>query len=229
MDKIDYISLVSHEVKTPIANICGYSDIIRNGMTNEETTYRYAGNIYNESRRMGKLVDDLVYIIRAYENELVPQLYSKAVRRIVNDAIERISIRYGSFGSLNINIEGNTEAMIDELMLEEAIFKILENCVLHGNNEYKGDNSLPYSDIDIKISSLKGKSLIEISDSGKGMDESVLNNVFDLFYRADKKHSRVMGCNGLGLSVVKAIITAHGGECVIKSEINKGTTVSLIV
>lgn len=79
MEKMDYIGLVSHEVKTPIASICGYADIIRNGLTNEETTMRYANNIYRESTRMSKLVDDMVYMEKAYNDELIPELYDKVL------------------------------------------------------------------------------------------------------------------------------------------------------
>ena len=127
MNKIDYIGLVSHEIKTPIASITGYADIIRNGMVDEDTVKRFADKIYRESNRMGKLVDDLAYLIKYYEEDMVPQLYEKGVYRIAVNAAERIQVLYNYRGRIDINIRGNAKAMLDEFMLEEAIFKIFDN------------------------------------------------------------------------------------------------------
>ncbi len=132
MDKVDYIGLISHEVKTPIATISGYADIIQSGMADEEITKRYAGNIYRESNRMAKLVDNLVYVVKYMQNELVPQLYEKAINRIVSNAVERILVENTDKGFLDIKITGNAEGMIDEFMLEEAVYQILDNAVIYG-------------------------------------------------------------------------------------------------
>lgn len=229
MDKMDYIGLVSHEVKTPIASICGYADIIRNGLTNEETTIRYANNIYRESSRMAKLVDDLVYIQRANNDELIPELYDKVADRIIINAIDRIKTKYNHLGALNIDLTGNAKIMVDETMFEEMIYKLLENCILHGNNEFKMDSTLPYATIDIKIIRENDQVIIQITDYGKGMSKQVIDRAFELFYREDKAKSRYMGCNGLGLAVVKKIITVHGGDCHIESIPGKYTTVTITI
>ena len=117
MNKIDYIGLVSHEIKTPIASITGYADIIRNGMVDEDTVKRFADKIYRESNRMGKLVDDLAYLIKYYEEDMVPQLYEKGVYRIAVNAAERIQVLYNYRGRIDINIRGNAKAMLDEFIL----------------------------------------------------------------------------------------------------------------
>lgn len=234
MNRLDYIGLISHEVKTPIASISGYSDIIRNGMADEETTYKYANNIYRESNRMAKLVDDMVYILKSYENDLIPELSDKVFSRIFINAIDRIKEQYGYLGDIEVNyseaseIEEN-ELKVDEFMFEEAIYKILENCVIHGNNQYKNDSRLPYVNINIVITKFNDKIKIEISDSGKGMSEDVAKRSFELFYREDKIKSRFMGCNGVGLSVVDKIIAVHGGKCNISSKVNEGTMVTIII
>lgn len=229
MDKMDYIGLVSHEVKTPIASICGYADIIRNGLANEETAIRYANNIYRESSRMAKLVDDMAYISKAYIDELIPELYDKVADRIIINAIEKIRSQYGHLGMIDVNLAGNAKIMVDEAMFEEAVFKILENSVLHGNNSHRADVSLPYVSIDIVIEKEKDMVMIKITDKGVGMSKQVIDNAFELFYREDKAKSRYMGCNGLGLPVVKKIITAHGGSCRIESEAGEYTTVIITV
>lgn len=229
MEKMDYIELVSHEVKTPIASICGYADIIRNGLTNEETTMRYANNIYRESSRMSKLVDDMVYIGKAYSDELIPELYNKVADRIVINAIEKIKTKYGYLGILDIDLVGNAKIMVDETMFEEMLYKLLENCVLHGNNEFKMNPTLPYVSIRIKITKEKDQVLIKITDYGQGMSQQVIDKAFDIFYREDKTKSRYMGCNGLGLAVVKKIITVHGGDCYIESVVGEYTTVTITI
>lgn len=234
MNRLDYIGLISHEVKTPIASISGYSDIIRNGMADEETTYKYANNIYRESNRMAKLVDDMVYILKSYENDLIPELSDKVFSRIFTNAFDRIKEQYAYLGDIEVNfIEGSEievdEFKVDEFMFEEAIYKILENCVIHGNNQYKNDSRLPYVNIDIRVNNINEKTIIEISDSGKGMSEDVAKRSFELFYREDKRKSRFMGCNGIGLSVVDKIVAVHGGECNISSKLNEGTKVTIII
>lgn len=229
MDKVDYIGLISHEVKTPIATISGYADIIQSGMADEEITKRYAGNIYRESNRMAKLVDNLVYIVKYMQNELVPQLYEKAINRIVSNAVERILVENMDKGFLDIKITGNAEGMIDEFMLEEAVYQILDNAVIYGNNTFKNNSDLPYASIDINISTNDGKVIIKIADCGQGMNREDTEKVFDIFYRVDKKYSRSIGCNGLGLPVAKCITAVHGGECLIESKVGDGTKVTLIV
>lgn len=229
MEKMDYIGLVSHEVKTPIASICGYADIIRNGLTNEETTMRYANNIYRESTRMSKLVDDMVYMEKAYNDELIPELYDKVADRIIINAIDRIKAKYRHLGVLDIVLTGNAKIMVDETMFEELMYKLLENCVLHGNNEFKMNPSLPYVSISIKIIKENERVIIQVTDSGKGMSKQVIDKAFEIFYREDKVKSRYMGCNGLGLAVVRKIITVHGGDCYIESVEGECTTVTITI
>ncbi len=229
MEKMDYIGLVSHEVKTPIASICGYADIIRNGLTNEETTMRYANNIYRESTRMSKLVDDMVYMEKAYNDELIPELYDKVADRIIINAIDRIKAKYRHLGVLDIVLTGNAKIMVDEIMFEELMYKLLENCVLHGNNEFKTNPSLPYVSISIKIIKENERVIIQVTDYGKGMSKQVIDKAFEIFYREDKAKSRYMGCNGLGLAVVRKIITVHGGDCYIESVEGKYTTVTITI
>lgn len=179
--KMDYIGLVSHEVKTPIASICGYADIIRSGLTNEETTMRYANNIYRESTRMSKLVDDMVYMEKAYNDELIPELYDKVADRIIINAIDRIKAKYRHLGVLDIVLTGNAKIMVDEIMFEELMYKLLENCVLHGNNEFKMNPSLPYVSISIKIIKENERVIIQVTDSGKGMSKQVIDKAFEIF------------------------------------------------
>lgn len=232
MNKIDYIGLVSHELKTPIASITGYADIIRNGMVDEDTVKRFADKIYRESNRMGKLVDDLAYLIKYYEEDMVPQLYEKGVYRIAVNAAERIQVLYNYRGRIDINIRGNAKAMLDEFMLEEAIFKIFDNAVLYGNNEYKmneTEEDMSYVTIDVDIKKVEGKVFISIADRGVGINEDEMEKVFDVFYRVNKKDSRMIGCNGLGLPVVKAITTIHAGDCRIERNQYGGTTVSMYI
>jgi|GEM_PF-3738730 two-component system phosphate regulon sensor histidine kinase PhoR len=229
MEKMDYIGLVSHEVKTPIASICGYADIIRSGLTNEETTMRYANNIYRESTRMSKLVDDMVYMEKAYNDELIPELYDKVADRIIINAIDRIKAKYRHLGVLDIVLTGNAKIMVDEIMFEELMYKLLENCVLHGNNEFKMNPSLPYVSISIKIIKENERVIIQVTDSGKGMSKQVIDKAFEIFYREDKAKSRYMGCNGLGLAVVRKIITVHGGDCYIESVEGEYTTVTITI
>lgn len=229
MEKMDYIGLVSHEVKTPIASICGYADIIRSGLTNEETTMRYANNIYRESTRMSKLVDDMVYMEKAYNDELIPELYDKVADRIIINAIDRIKAKYRHLGVLDIVLTGNAKIMVDETMFEELMYKLLENCVLHGNNEFKMNPSLPYVSVSIKIIKENERVIIQVTDYGKGMSKQVIDKAFEIFYREDKAKSRYMGCNGLGLAVVRKIITVHGGDCYIESVEGKYTTVTITI
>lgn len=229
MDRYDIISLVSHEMKTPISTISGYADIIRNGMVNEETVYRYANNIFSEAMRMGKLMDDMVYILKYNNNDLFPELYDKTVKKIVTSAVDRINMQYADKGEFNIQISGNATSLIDEYMIEEVLFKVLENAILYGNNLYKNDDSLPYVDISIDISIVGTKAKIVVKDKGKGMSPEGVEKAFDLFYREDKRYSRTIGCNGMGLSVVNAIIAAHGGEVKLESEKGKGTTITFVI
>jgi two-component system phosphate regulon sensor histidine kinase PhoR len=229
MERSHIISLVSHEMKTPVSTISGYADIIRNGMANEETTHRYADNIFTEAMRMGKLIDDMVYILKYNNNELFPELDNKTIKKIVLRAVAKIEAQYAEKYKLDIQVSGNATSMIDEYMLEEVLFKLLENAILYGDNQHKQDATLPYASISVDISLAGTRAKIVVKDEGKGMSEECLEKACDEFYRADKRHSRSIGCNGLGLSVVKVIIAAHGGTFDIDSKEGCGTTITIVI
>lgn len=226
--KVDYISLLSHEIKSPIATMSGYSDLIRNGIVDMQTAMKYADNICKESVRLAKLVDDMVYMTKYNANELVPDLNEESWLEIIDSAIRKIEFLYKERVSLDISVKGAGTAIMDRFMIEEVVFKILENSVLYSNNTSLSCGKCDlYVKIKISVLMLNQKSIITISDDGCGMEKEVLSHVFDVCYRADKKYSRSVGCNGMGLTVARMIMNVHGGNIDIESEVKKGTTVTL--
>ncbi|QFT89450.1 Sensor protein SrrB [Bacillus sp. THAF10] len=224
LDKLrkDFIANVSHELRTPIAMLQGYSEAIVDDIAETaEEKKELASVIYDESLRMGRLVNDLLDLARMeaghhslnYENVDLVWFIEKISRKFQGLAKEK-SIR------LQTEMDGSREIEIDVDRMEQVMTNLVDNAIRHTED---GGSIL------IKVKVLTHGVKIDVKDSGQGIPSEDLPFVFERFYKADKARTRGRAGTGLGLAIVKNIIEAHKGNITVHSKLGEGTTFSLFI
>lgn len=211
---------ISHDLKTPITSILGYSKAISQGVvTNEEEKKIYLDYIYNKAKRINYLVDELFVFSKldspGYKLNLEKHDISEFVRELV--ALYYIDIEENGF-LLDVNIpEESIYSIIDTKALERALGNIIINAIKY--NEVG-------TTITVDLKKSEKYIYIIIADNGCGISDDVIENIFDEFVRADKAR-KTDGGSGLGLAITKKIIKLHNGKLKLYSEKDIGTKFSI--
>jgi two-component system, OmpR family, sensor histidine kinase ResE len=225
LDKLrkDFIANVSHELRTPISMLQGYSEAIVDDIAaTDEEKKEIAKIIYDESLRMGRLVNDLLDLARMEAGHISLNKESVALQSFV----ERVTNKFhGIAREKNIELSfyhesdfSDKEIGIDPDRMEQVLTNLIDNALRHTpENGFVHVNITPFSH----------SYNINISDSGSGIPEDDLPFVFERFYKADKARTRGKSGTGLGLAIAKNIIEAHKGTISVQSKIDQGTTFSI--
>ena len=215
-----FVADASHELRTPLTAIRGFAELHRQGaVTGEEKTRELVGRIEKESIRMSSLVEDLLLLARM---DQAPQFNQQAVDldKLVNDCVASARAA-GPEHPITIDLGNEEENYIlgDESRIHQALQNLLANARTHTPAE---------TSIFVSVSGTAEEKTISVRDTGPGMSPEVQEKIFERFYRADPSRVRSGGeGSGLGLSIVDAIMKAHGGTVTLKSEVGEGTTFTL--
>ena len=216
-----FVGNVAHELKTPIFNIQGYINTLLDGAISDNKINRKFLSRANKSvSRMIYIVEDLDQITRLEEGKIEIENKSFDLLAEINDVIENLDIKAKKRG-LKIQIINNYKSKIsvkgDKEKIKQVLYNLIENSIKYGNE---------MGTIDIKLYDMDVNILTEVSDRGNGIEQKHLNKIFDRFYRVDSSRDREKGGSGLGLSIVKHIIEAHGHSINVRSTIGEGSTFS---
>ena len=214
----EFVADVSHELKTPITSIMGYSDTLLEGEYDKETQERFLKVIATESRRMAKLVTDLLTLSRFDNNQILQEKTRFDLGELVKQCQESLEIQ---ISQKNHKVECFVTADVppvyaDKEGIQRVIINILTNAIKYTP---EGGN------IKIYVGFVYNDAYIKVIDNGLGIPEEDLKRIFERFYRVDKARTRKMGGTGLGLSIAKEILDRNNGNIDIKSEEGKGTEV----
>ena len=214
-----FVADASHELRTPLTAIRGFSELYRQGaVSGEEPTRDLFGRIEGESKRMGSLVEDLLLLARldqAREMEFKPVNLNKLVESAVISARAAGPEHPVTFNAPNDEFF----ALGDEPRIHQVVANLLANARAHTPSGTKIDVSLMRDADGIRVS---------VADNGPGLSVEDQKKIFERFYRADPSRVRVDGeGSGLGLSIVDAVMSAHGGTVTVQSELGKGATFTL--
>jgi two-component system, OmpR family, phosphate regulon sensor histidine kinase PhoR len=218
----DFVSNVSHEIKTPITAIKGFVETLRDGaVTNPVDEKRFLEIIEKHVVRLEAIVEDLLNLSKIEqesEKEGVALVESR-MNEILQNALQICHVRAADKEiKIAIFCAESIVAKVDPSLLEQAIMNLL-------------DNAIKYSDEGgtIKIEATQGEAsvVIAVSDQGCGINKEHLPRLFERFYRVDKARSRQLGGTGLGLAIVKHIVQAHGGHISVESTPGKGSVFSI--
>ncbi|VXB37792.1 two-component sensor histidine kinase (ResD / ResE) [Bacillus sp. 349Y] len=221
LDKLrkDFIANVSHELRTPISMLQGYSEAIVDDIAEtEEEKKEIARIIYDESLRMGRLVNDLLDLARMEAGHITLQEQSVSImpftERVANKFAgvakeKKISIQFES------EVERERELSIDPDKIEQVLTNLIDNAIRHtpGGGE-----------VTVSLNRSTQGYLFFVQDTGSGIPEEDLPFVFERFYKADKARTRGKAGTGLGLAIARNIVEAHGGHIQVQSKLDQGTT-----
>lgn len=214
----ELVADVSHELKTPITSIMGYADTLLEGGYDEQTQEKFLNVIATESRRMARLVTDLLTLSRYDNNRKNTQKEPFDLGDLVKKCQEKLAIEIKKKNhTVNCFVTADVPLVYaDKDDIERVVLNILSNSI-----KYTHDNG----EIKIYVGFVYNDAYIKIFDNGIGIPEEDLSRIFERFYRVDKARTREMGGTGLGLSIAKEILDKNGGSIDIKSETGKGTEV----
>jgi len=216
----EFLANVSHELRTPLSYIKGYMEAIQSGVAAPEDKEKYERIILRETARMERLVNDLLDLVKLESKEFTLNKMPIPLAQTIEETIDRVRQRAAQKGiRLEQNLNYDLIAEVDEERLIQMLLNLMDNAIRH--TEEGGQ-------IHIILEKQSGShGVISISDTGSGIPEEDLEKITDRFYRVNKARTRKEGGTGLGLPIVEKLATLHGGALHFKSELGKGTTVSI--
>jgi signal transduction histidine kinase len=208
---------VAHELRTPLSNIQGYLEAIRDGMVEPDAAAIRSLN--EETSLLSRLVNELQELSLAEAGELKLVYQAEDIADLVKQAVTPWQPQLTA-GQISLSLELPDDlppVNIDWQRVNEVLHNILENAAAHTR---KGGS--------IKVAvSHKGKWVeVSVSDTGEGIPAEDLPHIFERFYRVDKSRARATGGSGLGLTIAKRLIEAHGGTIVVQSKLGEGSRFS---
>jgi two-component system OmpR family sensor kinase len=207
-----FVADASHELRTPLTSIRGYAELFRRGAESRpEDLAKSMSNIESEASRMGVLVDDLLLLARLDQGRPL----DREPLDVVAIASEAVESARAIDPDRTIELVANDPVRIvgDASRLRQVIDNLLDNARVHA----------PGSPVRIEVSLQGEEALLRIADRGPGLDPEVEGRIFERFMRGDPSRSRGTGGVGLGLSIVQAIVAAHGGEVTASAGAEGGT------
>lgn len=214
-----FIADASHELKTPLAVIKTNLEILKaNKCESVESQGKWIEYISFQTDRMSKLVNDLLYLAKVDNNEVLGEKSEFNISDVImNQLLSFEAIIYENSISLDYDIQEDIKFFGNKEGVNQVVGILLDNAIKHS---YKG------KDIIVKLVENKGEITFSITNYGEVIPEEDLNKIFDRFYRVDKSRSREKGGHGLGLSIAKTIVEKEGGNIKV---ISKNNMTSFIV
>ncbi|MFC4007806.1 sensor histidine kinase [Nonomuraea purpurea] len=210
-----FVADVSHELRTPLFGIKGFSDLYRMGGTEAEPAL---ARIESESGRLARLVDDLLLLAGLDESDSPGlDLTPMDLRTLAADARHDFTAldpsRPIAFTGPSGGAAGSAPVLGDEARLRQVVSNLVGNAVTHTPSG---------TPVRIGVGTDGAEAVLVIEDSGPGLSDEEAERVFDRFYRADGSRSSATGGAGLGLAIVRSIVTAHGGRVELRSSAGQG-------
>jgi two-component system phosphate regulon sensor histidine kinase PhoR len=216
----EFLGNVSHELKTPIFNIQGYVlTLLDGGLEDPSINREYLERTEKSINRLITIVDDLENISNLESGSVQLNLVRFDVVSLAREVADFMEIKALNLGK-SIYFSGSYDKPIivnaDQDRIRQVFVNLIDNSLKYGNSE-RGKTKISFFDMDENI-------LVEVTDDGPGIEQRDLQRIFERFYRTDKGRSREQGGSGLGLSIVKHIINAHGQSIDVRSSLGVGTT-----
>ncbi|MGL4790372.1 MAG: ATP-binding protein [Anaerotignaceae bacterium] len=213
----EFVSNVSHELKTPLSSIKVLSEaILLNTDAPKEMYAEFFRDINSEVDRMTEIINDLLTLVRLDQKEIPINFKEEKVNDLVVNIIKRLTPLAGHKNIyLDFEEESEVVAQIDATKLTLAISNLIENAIKYTDED---------GSVKVTLDCDHQNAFITVTDTGVGMAEEELSKIFDRFYRIDKTRDRETGGTGLGLSITHATVLMHDGSIRVSSKEGEGTT-----
>lgn len=216
----EFTANVSHELKTPLTSISGYSELIESGMATDKDIIRFASEIHKNSNRLLSLINDIIKLSEL-DHILEDDLFEDVdIYEIALNCVNMLDMA-AKKNDVSIRTEGESAHITaNRQMMEELVYNLCDNAIRYNN---KGGT------VDVTVEERDDKVIVEVKDTGIGIPKEHQERIFERFYRVDKSRSKMTGGTGLGLAIVKHIVAIHtDAKLELESESGKGTTMRII-
>ncbi len=216
--KSNFLSTISHELRTPIHSIQGFSSLMRDSAhVDEETKQKFIEVILNESKRLGDLINDLISLAEIEYGAIVLERHSTNLSELIDKAVERYKT---DAAEKKINFHLLIPVNLPPLSLDSGRFL---QCV-----EHLIENAVKFSpfegEIRIEVAVMKNSVDLMVTDNGPGIASKYHERIFDKFYQIDQSTTRTVEGAGIGLSLARHIVQLHGGTIGVLSKEGEGST-----
>lgn len=212
----EFSANVSHELKTPLQSVLGYSEIMLSGLVKPEDTKRFLQKINDEAHNLLRLIDDIIKLSKL--DELRHDMLEEFVLQdVVQSALARLKDKAAGLG-VELVLEDNSSGKLKLLgipsLMEEIFFNLLDNGLKYN---HKGGS------VTLRLGETASKLTVSVIDTGIGIAANELPHIFERFYRVDRSRHKAIDGTGLGLSIVKHGVLFHGGTIRVLSSVGKGS------
>mgnify|MGYP002633188812 FL=1 len=215
----DFIGNLAHELKTPLFNIQGFIlSLLEGGIDDPEINRKFLSKAEKNIDRMTSLLEDLDSISKIESGAMNIEMETVDIVELSSEIAENLDRKAKD---ANVQFKIREEEEFNVLCDPNKIGQVLSNLLVNSIN-YGVENGKTV----VRFYDMGDNILIEVADDGIGIDEEDLLRIYERFYRVDKSRSRHAGGSGLGLSIVKHIVEAHGGNLHVRSTLGTGTTFS---
>lgn len=214
--RTDFVSNVTHELKTPLTSIRGFVETLRSGAIDDsEVSVKFLEIIDIEAERLYMLINDILQLSEIETKQKDSNIATHDLESIISEVF---SILHGAAGKKSIELTCKVEGSISITANRDRIKQMLINLI---------DNAIKYNiengSVLVTAWKAEGRAVISVKDTGIGIARQHLARIFERFYRVDKGRSRSMGGTGLGLSIVKHIVNLYNGDIKVESESGRGS------
>lgn len=215
-----FIMGISHDLRTPVALIKGYTEGILDGVIHDSDKVHESLQLINaKNQQLSTLIDNLINFVKLDNNDWQKNLKTVVIKPILEDFASSVNVAQAVFlrtVKINIEVGENTKVQMDTMLFTRALENLYSNALRYTKE---------HDEIAFSAKEENNNLIIAISDTGEGIKQEDLDRIFDLFYRGTQ--SRREEGYGIGLSVVKSIIEAHGWKIFVKSQVGSGTTFTI--
>jgi two-component system, OmpR family, phosphate regulon sensor histidine kinase PhoR len=214
----DFVANVSHELKTPLTVISGFAETLLDESLAPDARSRFVATIHLNARRMQRIVDDLLDLSRYESGTWIPARTRVDLNAVIEDVFEEVRMDADTKGIvLDRDVRTAEPLLADPTGIRQILANLVENAVRYTNS----------GRVTVAAARSDGRVELTVHDTGIGIPPEHLQRIFERFYRVDPGRSRAEGGTGLGLSIVRHLVEAHGGTVTARSEVGRGTTVTV--
>jgi signal transduction histidine kinase len=213
----EWIGNISHDIKTPLASIQGYAEMMKDPeyQFSQDEIRDYAGIIERKSIYLRDMIEDLNLSTRLRNKELILNKKHINIVSLVRNAVID-TLNNPSYSDRDIDFGSSHEVIqveVDDILIRRAISNLIYNAIVHNREDVA---------IKVQVEKNEGHILIRVEDNGKGIKEEELGRIFDRYFRGTNTGELHKG-SGLGMAITHDIVIAHGGEIEVRSEFGQGT------
>jgi len=219
--KRDFFSNASHELKTPVTSILGFSEMLNQSIVKGEAEKKdIMKRLEKEAKRLSELINDILTISKLESNNMEEEYTEFYFDDVIMEAVNSISpIKNNTHIKITTDLD-RVSYRANKRQIYELCANLIENAVKYNK---------PDGSVSISLKAKDHNTILKVTDSGIGIPAEYQTRVFERFFRIDHGRDKKVGGTGLGLSIVKHIVNLYGGELYLQSKTDEGTTIEIIL